>query len=426
MAEKAQKLLVLQVAALGWNLLETSPRQAGLIFRPARGVFPAVTCPVQATLRTGKPPEEHGMLMNGAWLSHAFKPSFWEQPARLVRGERIWKTFRENNRRVGMMFWQQSLGESVDLLLSPAPIHTHGGGMIDALYSKPGGLEAELVRGIGGKFQLKNYWGPLAGLASSRWIADATVKVMSRNDSPDLLFSYLPHLDYDLQRRGPRHPKAGKALAETLQLIEKIVTMAHRQGRKVLVYGDYAIGESRRVLYPNRWLREAGLFKVREVGKRLYPDFPDSNAFACADHEVALVVCRKGYEDATARALNRDGCSLKKIRAPEGIFHPDETAYHLTAEPGEWFTWQWYDHAGQAPDYAGHIDIHNKPGYDPCELFFGFPPPFRICSDPSRIRGTHGHVGMGREVAWASSSDFFDSPQSLLDLSLLLAKYLHC
>ena len=41
-----------------------------------------------------------------------------------------------------MMFWQQSMGEAVDLIVTPAPIHKHSGGMIQACYTQPAELEA--------------------------------------------------------------------------------------------------------------------------------------------------------------------------------------------------------------------------------------------------------------------------------------------
>ena len=46
------------------------------------------------------------------------------------------------------------------------------------------------------------------------------------------------------------------------------------------------------------------------------------------------------------------------------------------------------------------MDIHNKPGFDPCELFFGFPPP-HVSQKTEKIRGTHGRSGPGHEIAVA-------------------------
>jgi hypothetical protein len=37
--------------------------------------------------------------------------------------------------------------------------------------------------------------------------------------------------------------------------------------------------------------------------------------------------------------------------------------------PDAWFTYYFWENDAVAPDYARTIDIHRKPGYDPCELF---------------------------------------------------------
>ena len=66
---------------------------------------------------------------------------FWEQSAALVEGPRIWDDFRARGGKVGLMFWQQSMGETVDLIVTPAPIHKHSGGMIQSCYTQPARLE---------------------------------------------------------------------------------------------------------------------------------------------------------------------------------------------------------------------------------------------------------------------------------------------
>ena len=40
------------------------------------------------------------------------------------------------------------------------------------------------------------------------------------------------------------------------------------------------------------------------------------------------------------------------------------------AEPDAWFAYPFWLDDRAAPDYARTVDIHRKPGYDPCELFF--------------------------------------------------------
>ena len=38
------------------------------------------------------------------------------------------------------------------------------------------------------------------------------------------------------------------------------------------------------------------------------------------------------------------------------------------------------------------MDIHSKPGFDPCELFADGWNPFKISRDTSLVRGTHGRA----------------------------------
>ena len=64
--------------------------------------------------------------------------------------------------------------------------------------------------------------------------------------------------------------------------------------------------------------------------------------------------------------------------------------------------------------YAAHVDIHNKPGYDPCELFMGWPP-LSVSRNHSKIQGSHGRID--KPVAWTSTCDFADEPSTLMELA---------
>ncbi|MBQ8111843.1 MAG: alkaline phosphatase family protein, partial [Kiritimatiellae bacterium] len=72
------KHLMVMAAGLGYAGLERRGRTrlAGMEFRPAKSVFPAVTCVAQATFRTASAPREHGMTSNGIF-SRALRRSFF-------------------------------------------------------------------------------------------------------------------------------------------------------------------------------------------------------------------------------------------------------------------------------------------------------------------------------------------------------------
>jgi len=399
-----RKLLVVQIAAFGWNLLRDRPERSD--FRATQTIFPALTCVFQAGFRTAAQAGTHGLVANGLFFPDLTKVLFWEQSHSLVEGPRI---------------WQQSMGEAADVIVTPAPIHKHSGGMIQSCYTQPADFERVLNEAVGRSFNLMNYWGPLANHKSSDWIVDATCAALGTAAAPDVLFTYIPHLDYDLQRHGPNSPQARKALDLLLGYLSRIKRACAEHGYDWLFVGDYAIESANRgAVFPNRALREAGLFRTREISGMDYTDFFTSGAFAVVDHQVANVHCRDATSrDAAAAVLSKLPGVAEVLDTPaqkaRGLGHRRNGELVIVAEPGAWFAYPWFEKK-RAPDYASHVDIHNKPGYDPCELFFGWPP-LSVSFDTSKIHGAHGRVGPGYEVAWATSLSIDKEPSDVLDLA---------
>ena len=373
------KRLNVLAAGLGWRLLERNGLTAfaGLRFAPRPSVFPALTCVAQATLRTGLPPAEHEMVSNGYWSETFQKPVFWEQSARLVKGRRVWAERRAAGERFGMLFFQQSLGEDLDLILSPAPIHRHGGGMVMSCYTQPTEL-AEVLRKRCGRFPLWRYWGPLASPKVGRSCI-AHFEEMTNVQDVDEAYLYLPTLDYAAQRHGPDSPAARAALREFRRQLERLADICQRRACDLSVAGDYEIADvTDAPVRPNVTLRREGLFRTRTVGGLLYPDFYQSTAFALCDHELCLV-----YGPARARAAEALLATGGYDEPSDGLLRATDDATVLLAKPGSWCGYEWWTDGREAPDYARHVDIHRKPGYDPQELFF---------FNRGVVKGTHGRA----------------------------------
>ena len=397
------KHLFVMAAGLGYAGLDRRKRlqMAGLSFQPAASVFPAVTCVAQASFRTASEPSAHGMTSNGFYSRTLQKPAFWEQSAALVSGPRIWEQARAAGATVGLYFWQQSLGERVDALISPAPIHKHGGGMIMRNYAQPAEM-GEVLNKVCGTFPLHRYWGPLASAKVGRAVLDNFFQMEARHPV-DYAFLYLPTLDYEVQRHGAFSAAADRALDEFGRQLETLVSFAVKQGTALTVCGDYEIADvDRAPALPNATLRQAGYFNVRPIAGRAYPDFYTSRAFAMCDHEIAHVYVREPDDIApVAQLLSATGeYESVTVKTDQAWAHASAGEILLVAQKGGWCAYPWWTARREAPDWATHIDIHNKPGYDPCELFFdrSFPP--KTCQDWSRIKGTHGRPST---VAWAST-----------------------
>jgi hypothetical protein len=292
-----------------------------------------------------------------------------------------------------MLFWQNSIASENDIVVTPQPIHKHNGGMFQSCWSRPGGWYDELVRRLG-PFKLQWYWGPLTNIAGSRWIARATLETIREFD-PDLVLAYLPHLDYGQQKWGPDDPRVAADLSAVDGVLEELCEGAIAQGYSVCIFGDYAIRPVSHAAYPNLALRDAGLFDVRIVNGLEYPDFWNSRAFAVVDHQIAHVYLPRG-ESARSAAIDalHECRGVERVidaREPDefGIHHPRSGELILLAEPDCWFAYSWWKESQRAPDFATHIDIHNKPGYDPLEMSFEWLR-LRVSQDTRRVRGSHG------------------------------------
>lgn len=422
----SRKLLVVSVAGLDAGTASGLAGLEGARFAPLQPPFPAVTCTAQATFRTGAPASRHGMVANGFFDRRLRKVFFWEQSSALVEGARIWDGFRRAGGTVALLFWQQAMGEAADYILTPAPIHKHHGGMILDCYSRPAGLYPRLRRAFG-ELPLHRYWGPFASPRVGDWIAGATADVMGR-EAPDLLLTYLPTLDYDFQRFGPRHAKSRRAVELLNAQLAGLLEAARRHGYDWMIWGDYAIQPCPGgAVYPNRALRQAGLLECRAVRGRLYADLNASRAFAVADHAVAQVYAKNPEDAAGALKVLAALPGVESVvskHAPSGdgrwkaaeALAGNERAGDLvvTAEPGRWFAYPWWVAEREAPDYASHVDIHNKPGFDPCELTMQWWPP-GVSQDASCVRGTHGRPD--EPAAWACSWGLPAAPAVLEDLS---------
>lgn len=355
------KKITVIAAGLGYRTVEKAAmlETAGLKFTAAESVFPALTSVQQATLRTGLGPRDHQVHFNGTWNEELRRPFFWEQSSALVKGKRLW------GKSTGLFFMQQSLGEDVELIASPAPIHKHGGGMITSVYTRPTEMSAVLER-LAGKFPLWRYWGPFADARVGRKCISYFEQMTAVRDV-DEAFLYLPTLDYAFQRSGPDSPQAAAALKELRKQLERVSDIAMRRGAELKVVGDYEITPvAAPELKPNVLLRKNDLFRTRSVRSMSYPDFHRSKAFAVCDHEIAIV-----FGEERDRA--------KEMLLSTGDY--EDAGEYLLAKSGSWCSYEWWTDSREAPDFARHVDIHAKPSYDPKELFF-------FCK--GRVMGTHG------------------------------------
>ncbi len=341
---------------------------------PMTALLPGVTCAAQATMLTGTLPSEHGAVGNGWYFEDVGEVHFWRQSNACVRGPKLYERARELDPSFtcAKLFWWWNMGAAVDFSITPRPFYPADGRKFLAVYGWPKAYPAELEQRLG-PFPFFDFWGPKAGLGSSRWITDAALDTLERQ-APALTLVYLPHLDYDHQRFGPEAPQSLQALEDVDALVGELCAGAERIGAEVVVVSEYGIESVDRPVALNRILRTAGLLEVRESPTGELLDVFASAAFAVCDHQVAHVYVRDSARVAEVRELlERQPGVASVLGAAEqpaaGIAHPRSGQLVAVASKGAWFEYGYWLDDAKAPDFARTVDIHRKPGYDPCELF---------------------------------------------------------
>lgn len=402
-----------QLAKAGWT-------------RPLREVLPAVTCTAQASLLTGAEPDRHGIVANGWLFRETGEVRFWQQSNRLLQAEPLYATLRRRARERGQsftcakLFWWFNQGADVDISVTPKPYYGADGNKAFGIHGTPEGLTESLEAELGA-FPFPTFWGPMAGRGCTEWIARCAASVL-RDRRPDLTLVYLPHLDYDPQRFGPSGCDMKKAVQELDDACEPLLAQARASGARVWVVSEYGHGSVQRAVFPNRALRQAGLLDVRPgpFGETL--ETFTSRAFAVCDHQLAHVYVRDAEDLPRVRDCLREIPGVGRVLVGEErqeihLRHERAGEIILLAESDSWFAYPFWLEDRRAPDYARTVDIHRKPGFDPCELFFdprllwprgrairrllqkklGFRTLFDVIPlDASLVRGSHGLVAADR------------------------------
>jgi predicted AlkP superfamily pyrophosphatase or phosphodiesterase len=374
---------------------------------------------------TGQPPGIHGIVGNGWLFRETMEIRFWQQSNRLLQAEPLYATALkkcpDRPFRCAKLFWWFNQGAPVAVSVTPKPFYGADGNKAFGIDGTPFGIAERLEKCVG-PFPFPSFWGPRAGLPCTQWIARAAAQVLAL-EHPDLTLVYLPHLDYATQRQGPEKCNLPQLIRELDDALLPLLDEASRQGAAIWVVNEYAHVPVNQVIEPNRALRRAGLLQVRPGPFGEILDVFGSRAFAVCDHQLAHVYVGNQADIERVQALLADLPGVAAVvsgdaRQELGLQHSRSGEIIALAKQSAWFAYPFWLDDGLAPDYARTVDIHRKPGYDPCELFLdpkllwptgrvlrrllqkkaGFRTLFDVIPlDPTLVRGSHGLRAVNRD-----------------------------
>jgi predicted AlkP superfamily pyrophosphatase or phosphodiesterase len=373
-----KRLAVINIVGLTQAVLDASTHMRAFAAKGATAsiipAFPAVTCTVQSTYLTGLTPKQHGIVGNGWYDRTLSEVQFWKQSNKLVTGAKLWEDLRREipGFTCAKVFWWYNMYSSADWSLTPRPMYPADGRKIFDIYTHPASIRPDIKQDLD-EFPFPSFWGPLAGIKSSQWIAESA-KWVERRHQPTLNLIYLPHLDYNLQRLGPNHPAIQQDIAAIDAVVGDLISFFAKQSVEIVLLSEYGISEVNQPIHLNRLFRDKGWIATREeLGLELL-DCGASRVFAVADHQVAHIYLNDPTLANEVRSLVEKQPGVEKVlgaaeKAVAGIDHPRAGDLIAVSDAKSWFTYYYWLDDQRAPDFARCVDIHRKPGYDPVELF---------------------------------------------------------
>lgn len=360
--------------------------------------FPAVTWPAQANMLTGKTPSEHGVIGNGFYWRESREIEMWTAWNDKILAPQIWDLLHERSPSLTSAVWfpMLSKGAGADYICMPKPVHNPDGSESLWCYTKPVELYGDL-RDTYGHFPLQHFWGPLANIKSTEWIAQSG-EYAARTFKPRFFYLYLPHLDYAAQKLGPDSDAALQAVRDLDVVLGNMFDHYTEALGNVtwLVASEYVITAVDHVTYPNRVLREAGLLAVREEEGLEYLDLEKSQAWALVDHQFSHVFVKDfdfHIADKVAELFQgQPGIAEVLVgdqQAKYRVQHERSGEVILVSTPNSWQAYYYWLDDQRAPKFARQVDIHRKPGYDPVELHVDMATR-SIPLDATLIKGSHG------------------------------------
>lgn len=310
----AAKLLLISFDALGSDALDemmTRPVfrrfvENGTIFRDVVGSFVSNTYPIHASIATGKPPRDHGIISNTRIDPGNPKPR-WRYDSRELRAKTIWQAAKEKGLRTAAVLWPVT-AFSKDIAYN-VPESAAGMGENQVLLNLRAGSKWTQLKA------LLRHGKILSGVRQPNLDRFSTLTMLDiiREDRPDLMLLHLTVYDSACHACGLGSPEASAAMDELDRHLGMLLD-AITPDTRVIIFSDHSQLPVSRCFDPNTILAELGFADRNGDGSlmnaRAFFLNADGNAVffnrSLSDDEIAAVESRLHDADVAERKLTED------------------------------------------------------------------------------------------------------------------------
>lgn len=206
--------------------------------------YPTLTFTNHATIATGAPSREHGIVANTAFAPEKSPKEDWVSDESAFRIDPIWRVAERHGVRCALLRWPTTVGAPVTWLVPEAfttegeEAEARGASWSETLAKTDPAFARELLRSTGDRV--------LTSRAQfDEWTARAAVYLLDAY-SPGLLMLHLIGLDDAQHRSGRDSPEIIESVAATDRLVGSILDRVALDRATAIVTGDHGFIDLRR------------------------------------------------------------------------------------------------------------------------------------------------------------------------------------
>ncbi len=376
-----KSVVVIDIPGLSPSLMKRTDRlptirliQAEAAFAGVKPSFPSVLECAHATLTTGSPASEHGMIGSHFFDRQTMEVRSWNGSAKAVLGDRIWVQAKKAQLdfSCAALFLSNLHYANCDYYVTAAPALSLTGETISIPVSKPKDLYKSLAKTLG-EFQHAWWWGPNVSFKASEWIAKAAVSVLEQFH-PTITFACLPNLLYVLLRYGPSSPQTLLELGKVDGLVKTVYEACQKEGAEFVLMSGFGTNDVKDSVDLNLVLRRINMLDIREVSGKEYVDWGNSEAVAVVTHQIGHVYTHTEKGAITVKSLLKEVEGIDLVLGEQEkhdlkIDHPRSGDLIVVARKDRWLNYHWWLDDAKAPPFMKHTGWSGKAGIDPLELF---------------------------------------------------------
>nr|WP_262898187.1 ectonucleotide pyrophosphatase/phosphodiesterase [Echinicola shivajiensis] len=245
------------------NLLEM--KENGIYAKGVNSTFPTLTFPNHTTIITGQRSKNHGVYYNAP-----FDGSEWYWYAQDIKVPTLWDLAKKEGLITASVNWPVSVGAPIDYNIPI--IKEKGRPQLEVIkeFSNPKGFLDEIERNATGILSHEDMVVSGNLIAMDENVGRASAYILRRY-KPSLMTIRFSSIDHFQHKEGRNGPTVKKAVAGVDRALRNIIESLERGGvlkeSTIIVTGDHGFVDVHTTIYPNVWLREAGLIMDKKFWK---------------------------------------------------------------------------------------------------------------------------------------------------------------